>query len=56
MAFITNHVFFVPDLFRGDPWDKDAGESFSDWRDRVSVGDWYRLFREDRSHAWNPFE
>jgi hypothetical protein len=37
MAFLTNHVFFVPDLYRDDPWVEDGEETVEQWRARVCV-------------------
>lgn len=37
MAFLTNHVFFVPDLYRDDPWVEDGEETVEQWRTRVCV-------------------
>ena len=39
LAFLTNHVVFVPDLYRGDAWDAGEGsgsrESLLAFRARV---------------------
>ena len=36
MAFLTNHVFFVPDLYRGEVYGK--GTKKEDWREAVREG------------------
>jgi len=36
MAFLTNHVFFVPDLYRGEVYGEDSTKEA--WREAVSEG------------------